>query len=52
MFIISKDDAYLSLAPQVIFQTGHSIFADIWSAGCTLIEMAIGKPPRSQQYQK
>ncbi|GKB20135.1 mitogen-activated protein kinase kinase kinase NPK1 [Tanacetum coccineum] len=35
------------MAPQVI-----DCFADIWSAGCTLIEMAIRKPPQSQQYQK
>ncbi|GJR63753.1 mitogen-activated protein kinase kinase kinase NPK1, partial [Tanacetum coccineum] len=35
------------MAPLVI-----DCFADIWSAGCTLIEMAIRKPPQSQQYQK
>ena len=36
------------MAPEVIKRYEHSRFSDIWSLGCTIIEMLTGEPPWSQ----
>jgi serine/threonine protein kinase len=35
---------------EVINQQGHGTAADIWSFGCTIIEMAQGKPPWADEF--
>lgn len=35
------------MAPEVISCSGHSFQADIWSVGCCIIQMLVGKPPFS-----
>lgn len=33
------------MAPEVISMTGHTGKSDIWSLGCTLLELIVGHPP-------
>ena len=37
------------MPPEVIKQTGHNRYADIWSLGATVFEMIAGRPPWSEK---
>ena len=63
LFRFEKEDKYKSkglnislqgslfwMAPEVIKQQGHGFEAEIWSIGCTTIEMLTGKPPYYQSH--
>ena len=37
------------MPPEVVKQTGHNRYADIWSLGCTVFELLVGNPPWSEK---
>lgn len=40
------------MAPEVILMTGQTTASDIWSIGCTIIELVTGNPPYSKVFYK
>ena len=39
------------MAPEMVKQTGHTRFADIWSLGCTVYEMIAKEPPWKEKQE-
>lgn len=39
------------MAPEVVAQTGKSTASDIWSVGCTVVELLTGFPPNHQHIE-
>lgn len=49
--ILSFKGSPFWMAPEVVINTnGYSLAVDIWSLGCTVLEMVTSKPPWSHQY--
>jgi len=47
---VITDDSFLWMAPEVLSGFTENKEADIWSIGCTVIEMVTRKPPWMDQY--
>jgi polo-like kinase 1 len=40
------------IAPEVLFKKGHSFEVDVWSLGCILYTLLVGRPPFETQTLK